>query len=398
MMRALPNVRNVGGAQGDGTAVVSLRGLGARQPIFVDGRRLVNVSGGIGHNGDPTNNGSDGTEFVDFRLSSGFLFGSGATKGVMVLGAGTARYGDDVENADDDQTTFDLNVGLSLSREFSASVALHSIIRAHYGDSGTFGTGYLRPGLQYDEVFDWQTRTTLDYRFDGLSLDDKGWGFSTYYRTQAFYESGSDEVDSLSITIGQEVRNTLNDQTTIYVGGEYGMREWDRWSPVDSDVLSFFAGVRTEGSSWNVDALAGWEQHEYDDKSEEFSNFRAELHYNHRLSDALDLTVKAKYGVQELFVNEGGSDFADPRGVFFGARLEYSINDKAALAFNANILDVESEFSSADVHRGELGIDGRFRIRDSLTINPSILWVNNDDTPSGDDDYIIAALRVVRSF
>ena len=390
LLRRVPGLQVETGGD-EGRATVFMRGLG--QPT--DG---VQAGLGAGYNSDPSENGSDGRGFVNLDLAYAMQFGSGPFQLNAVLGLGLKQYEDDVWNADDDQLTYDWSLVVNAKREFSRSVAFEGLGIIHFGDHGTTGMGYVRPGLQWNETLDWKTQHNLHYRFDGLDLESEGWGYSTYYKTAGYAESGGDALDSYSFYIGQEVRNTLNDQTTVYVDGQYGMRRWDDWGVYDSDVFQLSGGVRTGGDGWDTDASLGWRWSDYDDLNESMDSFTAALNYNRALSDALGLTLSASYGVQELYANEGGADFVDPTGVMLGARLDYAASEKLDVALSFSMIDVDSEFTMNDYHRGAIALEGSYRLNDTLTIRPGILWSNRELGTGWEEDGYIATLRVFRDF
>lgn len=392
LLNHIPSLSRTGDG---GSATVDLRGIGNgdRTLVFVNGRRFV-AGGGIGHHGDPTNNGSDGTEFADIQLLAGHVFDVRKGKIGVTAGLNLVQWGDDLENGDGDDTTYDINLAYAAIKEFSPSFALNSAAQLHYGDDLSLEAGALKSGVQMEEVFNWSTRTTADYRFNG-ALGEAGLEFSTYYGTVGYLESGSDERDSISYTIGQEFRYNLNDSTAVFVGGELGTRDYEQWDPFDSDTWRAFGGVRTDGNGWTADATVGFQSIDYDDRDGK-DGFTAQIGYTRDLSDRLRFVVDAKYGTQEVFANVGGSDLVDPRGVFFGSSLVVVINEAHQVALTCNVMDVDSEFSSEDFSRESLGIDWSWQVNDTLTIKPSVLWTDYDGV--GTDDSIAARFGVYRTF
>ncbi|MDA0766878.1 MAG: TonB-dependent receptor plug domain-containing protein [Verrucomicrobia bacterium] len=401
LLRAMPQGRSFRDVASltPGVADVNLRGLGSsRSLVLVDGVPALRGGIGYGYHGDPSYNGSDSSEFGNIQVQGGTLFGQGAVSGVLVVGLDIKRYSERLENADNDRSTYDFDMALALNREFSPSVDLHSVIRMHYGDHGSLGTGYLKPGVLFNEVLDWQSRTSLDYRFDGQSLGSGGLGFSTYYHTQAFFEASGDFNDTTKIAVGQELRYTTSSDATIFGNVEYGIRNWDKAVDYDSSWISGSVGVRLGGARWNVDGSVGWQWTDYDDLKESRDTGTASLSYQNYFTDRVGLTLNANYGVQQVFVNEGGNAFVDPTGLFLGSRLDVEVNDQASVALSFNFLDVSSEWNNKDLHRGSIGLDGYFKFSENFTINPGLTWVNNEDVPSGSDDFVIGRLGVTATF
>jgi|GEM_PF-2279404 len=399
LLRMQPAVSISSSAGSAGTSQVELRGLGSsRTLVLVDGRRFFQGGVMLGSHGDPTYNGADSVEFLNVNVAGGTVFGRDAIGGVITGQLNVTRFGERLENADRDRTAVDLDLGLSLHRSFGPSRDLNSTIRFHAGDTGSLNSGFLKPGVLENEVVDWQTETRFDWRADGQALGSTGWGATTFYGTEGFLESSGDQHDTMKLYVGQELRYNFASGTTAFADVQYGLRNWDKKVDFDSTWIATSVGMRKGGANWSLDGAVGFQWSDYDDLNEKRDTITANLSYERLLTDQTHLIFNANYGVQHLFLNEGGWDFADPKGLFVGTRLEHEVNDRAALGLSFNMLDVESEWSSADLHRGSIGLDGRFNLSDTLTINPSVAFVNQDDTPSNGDNFFIFGLGAIKSY
>lgn len=400
LLQLRPDLVGSSGSTGaGGVSQIDLRGLGsARSGIYVDGGTFLRGGATLGSHGDPTYNGADSVEFLTMNVAGGTVFGGNSMGGVIAGQLNVTRFGERLENADRDRTAVDLDLGLLLHRSFGPSRDLNSTIRIHAGDTGSLNTGFLKPGVLENEVTAWLTETRFDWCLGGRALSSTGWEATTFYGTEGFLESSGDQYDTMKLYVGQEARYNFASGTTAFADVQYGLRNWDKKVDYDSTWIATSVGVRKGGDKWNMDASVGFQWSDYDDLNEKRETVTANLSYERLLTDQTHLILNANYGVQHYFLNEGGWDFADPKGLFVGTRLEHTVNDRAVLGLSFNMLDVNSEWSSADLHRGSIGLDGQFSLSDTLTINPSVSFVNQDDTPSNGDNFVIFGLGAIKSY
>lgn len=401
LLKELPSLSGANDRTGRG---IEYRGDGVTfGDQLLDVQRIV-VRGGVGYNDDPTETGSSGTEFYNLQMGYGLTWSHGPTVAKVILSGGATYYDEKLENADRDHYTYDWNLGMAINRSFTDSVELESLLQFHYGDHGTFGSGYMKPGVLWNEAFNWQTRTSLNYRFGGADLESRGWGFSTYYTTSGYLESSSDTFDSTTIYVGQEVRYGLNDNTFLYVDGQYGMRSWDDLDDFDADVTSLGVGVRTEGQNWTLDASVGWRWRDYDDVPDQ-DDFWAELYFRGRVNETWGYSLMGNYGVQELYANMGEASLIDPLGLRLAARVELTVSDRLNFGLSGNVLDVDSQFRSdgyygdaRDYTRASLSLDSRFKLNDCFMISPGVMWIAHEDGGLTNQDGFIASLKTSIAF
>ncbi|NNC90597.1 MAG: TonB-dependent receptor plug domain-containing protein [Akkermansiaceae bacterium] len=354
-----------------------LRGVGPS-------RTLVLVEGRVASHGDYAALRADRTEVVSGGL--GILF-SRETPGfsmAFTAGAAMTRYDDaELPRDGDDQNIFDFDGAFTARRTFSDRLELTSLARYHYGGHGTIGSGYLRDGVLFSNNVDIHSHHLLSYRFDDAALGDRGLEFGTSVEYGQFSESGRDDIDSYRLRFTQEVRSNLNDSTTIFGEAAFGLREWDQWSPVDSDHYRLGAGVRGQSGEIDFAFKGGLHHREYDDLNTDRDELYVVFSAGGSLSERLDFSVIGDYAVQDIFVDFAGERFVDPIGFRGGTRFKYKASDRIGVNFGVNYMELKSDFSpgtfpSETITRLAATVSGDVQIQDNLVVTPGVQFVDYD--------------------
>lgn len=345
----------------------------------------ASVNIGIDDNVTPTDlaNRDDEVLYSSAKLGANYVSRGPQTNIDFNLGLGAIYYLDTPKSGNADDSNYNGNAQLNLSRSVSEQLRLSTRNNLFYGlePDYTYGVVNSRDNEEYlyfttDNAvgYKWTDRvaTYTGVKYDSLSFD------------------GSDSRnDRNTVTAYNQFRYVTSQQTIATLDYRYGMTEVD--SGRDSDNQKLLAGVEHRLSESAVlVAKAGAQFRSVDGRSDQ-TDPTFELSFVQRVNEAFRVRLGASYEINDYGTSNDGNPFENNEMLRISAAGDYNLSSK--VVFTGGVNHVGSQYSgegmadnTVDVLNFHVGATYKFECNASanVTFNHT---TSDDDSSAGSRDY-----------
>ena len=291
-----------------------------------------------GHTGnkthDPFNGESSGVITAGLSYQHSLDLGSGK----LDLGVAAAlTYYDNAFDGwpGDDRYLHDFSAYLTYTQQLSQSAQLDVNVALNYGDHGSIPRGFNWAGALQNPVFDFNADAEVTWRTDGLDLTAPGLVLRSGIQLGGYDEKDSDFADSLRYSISQEFIYLRDTNKGLYLRTELGKREFEEMGDYDSTyfggTIGFFHPLPC---GTELRSGVGFENIDYNGSNlDDRSDLTAELLLSGNIGKGR-FSAGAQYGTFRNFVNWGGGNGVDMRGLQIGGRVTHPLTDKTQIRFS----------------------------------------------------------------